>query len=264
MKKRTKIIFCIFGILFAVIFCSVIISSASHIKDTVKENKVLFSSMPQKKSFSFCSRIAATEMSDWGIRDFESVGEKTIDAELHHSYWKIKNTKSIYLHADQSGYNWGLLTTEPSELPSLYESKVSQIEIADAKGYYNFHFNETFTWQDIQTYNLNLDEDSKQEFAGIIYDYLYYTKQSSEKISFDEAKEYRQFYIRFYFENFDEIFYSPSKFYIANYNGNWIVLMDDDTTFCQYAVIDIPEKMLEKLNQIELLPAKDYNATWWG
>ena len=261
MKKHIKLILCI---LFAAVFCFVMIPFAIHIKDTVQENKVLFSAMPQEKSLSFCSRIGATEMSDWGIRDFDSVGEKMIDPELHYSYWKVKNSKSIYLYADQLGYEWGLLATESSKLPSLYESKVSQIEIADAIWYNNFYYDEIFTWQDIQTYNLNLDEESKQELVDIITDYFYGAKKSSEKISFDEAEEYRQFYIRLYFENFDEIFYSPNEFCVANCNDNWIVLMKDETTLGQYAVIDIPEKTIEKLNQIELLPAKEYNGTWWG
>lgn len=260
MKKYIKPILCI---LLAIILVCIIIHSAINISNTAKQDKILFSAMPQQKSFSFCSTIGTTEMQNWGIKGIDSVGEKMNDAEISRSYWKIKNTKSVYLYADTSKYEWGLLNGNPSKLPSLSKNKVSRIEIADSRLDNNFYFDRTFTWQDIQTYNLNLDVESKQEFADIISDYFYGAKKSSETISYDEAKECRPFFIRFYFENFEEIFYSPTEFYVTRYNGNWIIFMADKNPG-GYAVIDLPERIVDELNQIELLPTKEYNATWRG
>lgn len=260
MKKHMKPILCI---LLAIILVCIIIHSAINISNTAKQDKILFSAMPQQKSFSFCSTIGTTDMQNWGIKDIDSVGQKMNDAEISRSYWKIKNTKSVYLYADTSRDEWGLLTLSPSKVPSLSKSNVSRIEIADNMLYNNFYFGNKFIWQDIQTYNLNLDAESKQEFVDMISDYFYGAKKSSETISYDEAKECRPFFIRFYFENFEEIFYCPTEFCVTRYNDNWIILMADKNPG-GYAVIDLPERIVDELNQIELLPAKEYNATWRG
>lgn len=260
MKKYIKLIF---YILLAIFLAYIIIHSAINICNTAKQDKILFSAMPQKNSFSFCSQFGTTEMQNWGIRDISSVGEKMMDAEISRSYWKIKNTESVYIYADTSKYEWSLLIGNPSKLPSLSKNKVSRIEIADSRLDNNFYFDRTFTWQNIQTYNLSLDAESKQEFADIISNYFDDAKKSSETISYDEAKEYRQFYIRFYFENFDEIFYSPTGCYIAKYNNNWMILMSDHQNL-GYAVVDLPERIVDELNQIELLPKAEYIVTWYG
>lgn len=260
MKKYLKYILYVF---FAAILVYILLHLVLQIRNTVKQDKKLFSSMPQEKSFSFCSTFGTTAMSDWGIRDVDSVGKRTIDVETDCSYWKIKGCSSIYMYADTFRYEWGILTTKPSKIPTLSKNKISRIEIADGAWYNNFYFGDEFTWQDVQIYEPDLDTDAKQELANIIADNLYDSRESLEKIERDEASKYQKFYIRFYFENFDEIFYSPSEFSIAKYDGNWFVLVDDRNSN-KYAIIDIPTNIVDKLNRLELLPKREYKATWYG
>lgn len=260
MKKRTKHLL---YMLLAIILCVIIICFGLNISGSMKEEKVLFSTMSQEKSLSFCSKLGTNPICDWGIRDRDSVGEKMLDVELSRSYWKIKNTDSVYMYADSSDYEWCLITNNLTQLPSLSKNKISRIEIADSMSRNNFYFADVFTWQNIQIYKLDLDAEETQEISDIIINNLNNPKASLDRISFDEAEQYRQFYIRFYFETFDEIFYSPSDCRLVNNNGIWSVLIYDNASN-QYAVIDISKKTANKLNQIRLFPQVEYNATWHG
>ena len=255
MKTRMKhiILVAIIIIIALIILCLYIVLNGNKIRSDLSE----------EYSSSLVSSIIVDQLDEWGVDSIDIIGKRIYTLDKNKAYWEILNNKNVILMCNNDEYQWCIAKRLGHRVPELSDA-ISQIEIADSKIANEFYFEDGFKWQSINSYKLNVSEDCKKQIISLIsQEYIDTDDDNTVVLTCEEASKNQIFYIRIFYKDFENVFYSPSNCFFMSDGNKWTFIIQSPKSN-KYVAYPLSDEIASTLDDIDLEPVGDYKVTWYG